>query len=119
MFLLEDSALARFLLIFSFAPVLQSFMDFLLPGVPILLLFSSLDGLDASDIATGGQRSLYCLHGVVGDCLVRLVYRHGKSGWFSSPGISGGCLPTAWGGSWSGAPRLLVIETSDPCYPAM
>jgi len=53
---------------------------------------------------------LYSLQGVVGGCLVRLVYQHGKSGWSSSSTVSGGFLPTAQGGSSSGAPGLLVIE---------
>ena len=86
-------------------------MDFLLPGVPIL--FSSLVVLEASDIVTGDQRSLYChLQGVVGGCLVRLVYQHG--GLVLSPTVSSGFLPIARGGSSSGAPELLVIKAQDP-----
>ena len=63
------------------------FIDFFFcAGAPILHGFlvagsahalSSLVSLDACDIATGGQGSLYSLQGVVGGCLVRLVYQHG------------------------------------------
>jgi len=41
-----------------------------------------------------------------------LVYQHEKSGWFSFP-TAGGFPPTAWGGSSSGVPGLLVIEVPD------
>ena len=42
-----------------------------------------------------------------------LVYQHEKSGWFSFP-TAGGFPSTAWGGSSSGVPGLLVIEAPDP-----
>ena len=37
----EDSAPASFSLVFLYASVLQSYVDFLLPGVPMLLAASS------------------------------------------------------------------------------
>lgn len=82
--------------------------------------FSSLIGLDASDIATRGQRSFFFLFGGHGD--VRSIgapffaYRlAGKSGWFSSPTTSGGLLPRL-GDSSSNVPGLLVIEAPDSLY---
>lgn len=53
------------------------------------------------------------LQGDVDAGLVRLVYQHEKSGWFSSPNASDGFLSTAQGGSSSDVLGLLVIEMSD------
>jgi len=83
--------------------------------------FSSLVGLDASDIATRGQRSFFYLfggHGVVRSIGPPLRFADrlvGKSGWFSSPTASGGLLPLL-GDSSSGVAGLLVIEAPDPLY---
>jgi len=83
--------------------------------------FSSLVGLDASDIATRGQRSFFFLFGGHGDVRsigspLSFAYRlAGKSGWFSSPTTSGGLLPLL-GDSSSDVPGLLVIEAPDPLY---
>jgi hypothetical protein len=60
---------------------------------------TSLIGLEANDDATGGQRSLFSLQGDVDGDLVRLIYQHEKSGWFSTSIASDGYLPTVWGGS--------------------
>jgi hypothetical protein len=75
---------------------------------------TSLIGLEANDDATGGQRSLFSLQGGDDGDLVRLIYQHKKSGWFSTSIASDGYLPTARGGSSSDVPGLLVIEALDP-----
>jgi len=83
--------------------------------------FSSLIGLDGSDIATRGQRSFFFLFGGHGDVRsigapLSFAYRlAGKSGWFSSPTTSGGLLPLL-GDSSSDVPGLLVTETPDSLY---
>lgn len=83
------------------------------------------DGSGGADFVTNdmvvGQRRLvgfFCYSFVfvadlAGVDLWSLVYQHEKSGWFSFP-TAGGFPPTAWGGSSSGVPGLLVIEAPDP-----
>jgi hypothetical protein len=99
-FQLEDSALARYLWIISYASVFQSSVDFLLSGVPMLL-------------AAGGQRSFYSLQDGVDGCLVRSVYQHEvKSGWSSVPTCFGG-LVLLQGALLSGESGILaVLEAS-------
>jgi hypothetical protein len=75
---------------------------------------TSLIGLEANDDATGGQRSLFSFQGDVDGDLVRLIYQHEKSGWFSTSIAYDGYLPTARGGSSFNVPGLWVIEASDP-----
>jgi len=71
--------------------------------------FSSLVGLDASDIATRGQRSFFFLFGGHGD--VRSI---GPPLNFACR-LAGGLLPLL-GGSSSGVPGLLVIEAPASLY---
>jgi len=69
-----------------------------------------------NDVAVGQRRLIGCfcysfvfVADFVGVDLWSLVYQHEKSGWFPFS-TAGGFPPTAWGGSSSGVPGLLVIE---------
>jgi hypothetical protein len=64
-------------------------------------VLTSLVELEASDVATGVQRSLFFLQGDFDDYLVRLVYQLERSGWSLLPTCSCGSATLGLGGSLS------------------